>query len=95
MHVNIRGLSCNLVCAQVGARKCLSVQPRAAFGACSSALRGHAFVPSSSKVSRRASPAWPNHSLKLTRYGIRCKPGALHSVHLCAPGLHRMPSRSA
>ena len=77
MHVNIRGLSSNLVCAQVGARKCLSSQRRAASGAYSSALRDYAFVLSSSIVTRRASPAMPNHSLKLTRYGMHC---------LAAPG---------
>ena len=95
MHLNFRELSCNVVGAPVGTRKSYSVQPRAASGACSSALRGRASAPSSGNTVRRASPAMPNHSLKLTRYGMRCKLGALHSVHHRAPGLHRTPPRSA
>jgi hypothetical protein len=37
----------------------------------------------------------PNPSLKLTRYGMRCKPGSRSSVHFREPGLHRIPPRSA
>ena len=95
MHVNIRGLSCNLACAQIDARKCLSAQPSAASGACSSALRGHAFVPSSSKVSRRAFPAWPNHSLKLTRYGMRSLAASGQVCYFPSAAKQRMPPRSA
>ena len=40
-------------------------------------------------------PVRPNHSLKLTRYGMRCKPGPRYSVHFREPGLQRMPARSA
>ena len=37
----------------------------------------------------------PNPSLKLTRYGMRCKPGLRHMVHHRSPGLQRMPPRAA
>jgi len=37
----------------------------------------------------------PNPSLKLTRYGRRCKPGPRHLVHHRAPGLQRLPPRAA
>ena len=37
----------------------------------------------------------PNPSLKLTRYGMRRKPGPRHMVHHRSPGLQRMPSRAA
>jgi hypothetical protein len=37
----------------------------------------------------------PNPSLKLTRYGMRCKPGLRHLVHHRSPGLQRMPPRAA
>jgi hypothetical protein len=37
----------------------------------------------------------PNPSLKLTRYGMRCKPGLRHTVHHRSPGLQRMPPRAA
>ena len=37
----------------------------------------------------------PNPSLKLTRYGRRCKPGPRHMVHHRAPGLQRPPPRAA
>ena len=33
----------------------------------------------------------PNPSLKLTRYGMRCKPGLRHTVHHLSPGLQHMP----
>ncbi len=33
----------------------------------------------------------PNPSLKLTRYGMRCKPGPRHMVHHRSPGLQRTP----
>jgi hypothetical protein len=39
--------------------------------------------------------ARPNPSLKLTRYGMRCKPGLRHTVHHLSPGLQRMPPRAA
>ena len=39
--------------------------------------------------------AWPNPSLKLTRYGRRCKPGSRHTVHHREPGLQRLPPRAA
>jgi hypothetical protein len=37
----------------------------------------------------------PNPSLKLTRYGMRCKPGPRHMVHHRSPGLQRKPTRAA
>jgi predicted small metal-binding protein len=37
------------------------------------------------------SPAPPNKSLKLTRYGTLCKPGLWHSVHHHRPGLQSVP----
>jgi len=37
----------------------------------------------------------PNPSLKLTRYGRRCKPGPRHMVHHREPGLQRLPTRAA
>jgi hypothetical protein len=37
----------------------------------------------------------PNPSLKLTRYGMRRKPGPRHMVHHRSPGLQRMPPRAA
>jgi hypothetical protein len=37
----------------------------------------------------------PNPSLKLTRYGMRCKPGPRHMVHYRSPGLQRMPPQAA
>jgi hypothetical protein len=37
----------------------------------------------------------PNPSLKLTRYGRRCKPGPRHLVHHREPGLQRLPPRAA
>ena len=37
----------------------------------------------------------PNPSLKLTRYGMRCKPGPRYLVHFREPGLQRMPPRAA
>jgi hypothetical protein len=39
--------------------------------------------------------ARPNPSLKLTRYGRRCKPGPRYPVHLLEPGLQRLPTRAA
>jgi hypothetical protein len=39
----------------------------------------------------KAQRAPPNPSLKLTHYGVRCKPGALHMVHHRAPGLQHTP----
>ena len=39
--------------------------------------------------------ARPNPSLKLTRYGRRCKPGPRHMVHHRSPGLQRLPPRAA
>jgi hypothetical protein len=37
----------------------------------------------------------PNPSLKLTRYGMRCKPGAWRLRQSHTPGLQRMPPRAA
>jgi hypothetical protein len=37
----------------------------------------------------------PNPSLKLTRYGMQCKPGVRRLRHLRTPGLHCMPPRAA
>ena len=37
----------------------------------------------------------PNPSLKLTRYGMRCKPGPRPLRHHRSPGLQRMPPRAA
>jgi hypothetical protein len=36
-----------------------------------------------------------NPSLKLTRYGRRCKTGPRHRVHHREPGLQRLPPRAA
>jgi hypothetical protein len=37
----------------------------------------------------------PNPSLKLTRYGRRCKPGPRQQYHCREPGLQRLPPRPA
>ncbi len=37
----------------------------------------------------------PNPSLKLTRYGMRCKPGVCQFYHRHTPGLQHMPPRAA
>jgi hypothetical protein len=37
----------------------------------------------------------PDPSLKLTRYGRRCKPGLRHMVHHREPGLQHLPPRTA
>ena len=37
----------------------------------------------------------PNPSLKLTRYGRRCKPGPRYPVHFLEPGLQHLPPRAA
>jgi hypothetical protein len=37
----------------------------------------------------------PNPSLKLTRYGRRCKPGLRPLRHHRSPGLQRLPPRAA
>jgi hypothetical protein len=42
-----------------------------------------------------ASRMTPNPSLKLTRYGRRCKPGPRHLVHYREPGLQHLPPRAA
>jgi hypothetical protein len=39
--------------------------------------------------------ARPNPSLKLTRYGRRCKPGPRYPVHSLEPGLQHLPPRAA
>jgi len=39
--------------------------------------------------------ARPNPSLKLTRYGKRCKPGLRQSYYRRSPGLQRSPPRAA
>ncbi len=39
--------------------------------------------------------ARPNPSLKLTRYGRRCKPGPRYPVHSLGPGLQHLPPRAA
>ena len=44
---------------------------------------------------RLRSTVRPNTSLKLTRYGRRCKPGPRHMVHHRVPGLQRPPPRAA
>jgi hypothetical protein len=44
---------------------------------------------------RHRREATPNPSLKLTRYGRRCKPGPRHMVHHREPGLQRPPPRAA
>ena len=44
---------------------------------------------------RTATRVTPNPSLKLTRYGRRCKPGPRHMVHHREPGLQRLPPRAA
>jgi hypothetical protein len=37
----------------------------------------------------------PNPSLKLTRYGRRCKPGPRQQYHCREPGLQHLPPRAA
>ena len=37
----------------------------------------------------------PNPSLKLTRYGRRCKPGLSQSYYRLSPGLQHLPPRAA
>jgi len=37
----------------------------------------------------------PNPSLKLTRYGRRCKPGLSQSCYRLSPGLQHLPPRAA
>ena len=37
----------------------------------------------------------PNPSLKLSRYGMRCKPGPRPMRHHRGPGLQHMPPRAA
>jgi hypothetical protein len=39
--------------------------------------------------------ARPNPSLKLTRYGRRCKPGLSQSYYRLSPGLQHLPPRAA
>lgn len=41
------------------------------------------------------SPVQPNPSLKLTRYGMRCKPGVCQFHYRHTPGLQHMPPRAA
>ena len=55
-----------------------------------SALRAFEKAPTAGLPSAR-----PNPSLKLTRYGRRCKPGPRHMVHHRVPGLQRLPPRAA
>jgi hypothetical protein len=45
--------------------------------------------------SRLASAVRPNPSLKLTRYGKRCKPGLRQLYYRRCPGLQRLPPRAA
>jgi hypothetical protein len=47
------------------------------------------------KSSSRRPAATPNPSLKLTRYGRRCKPGSRHMAHHREPGLQHLPPRAA
>jgi hypothetical protein len=42
-----------------------------------------------------SAPVLPNPSLKLTRYGRRCKPGPRYPVHFLEPGLQHLPPRAA
>ena len=49
----------------------------------------------SSFSSRARTTVKPNPSLKLTRYGMRCKPGPRYPVHSREPGLQHMPTRAA
>ena len=48
-----------------------------------------------SSTSAGSPKARPNPSLKLTRYGKRCKPGPRHMVHHREPGLQHLPPRAA
>ena len=55
---------------------------------------------SARRVSGSSTPAGlpaarPNPSLKLTRYGRRCKPGLSQSYHRLSPGLQHLPTRAA
>jgi hypothetical protein len=49
----------------------------------------------SQQANFRSSALRPNPSLKLTRYGRRCKPGPRHLVHHREPSLQRPPPRAA
>ncbi len=55
----------------------------------------HSSSKSGSHAVRPPCALRPNPSLKLTRYGMRCKPGPRHMVHHRSPGLQRMPPRAA
>ncbi len=72
--------------------------------ACRKLLRGAGHVSARQRASKcrhltqriSGKPAvQPNPSLKLTRYGRRCKPGPRHKVHHREPGLQRPPPRAA
>ncbi len=56
------------------------------------ACAGPAFVAAGQLVAPRLRP---NNSLKLTRYGMRCKPGPRPLRHHRVPGLQRTPPRAA
>jgi hypothetical protein len=65
-----------------------------------SAVAIRASSPRTEAASRATPPilqfqVMPNPSLKLTRYGRRCKPGPRHMVHHREPGLQRLPPRAA
>jgi hypothetical protein len=51
--------------------------------------------PPAEPVVRATNAVRPNPSLKLTRYGMRCKPGVFQSKHRHTPGLQHMPPRAA
>jgi len=42
-----------------------------------------------------AADYFANPSLKLTRYGRRCKPGLSQRYHRLSPGLQHLPPRAA
>jgi hypothetical protein len=82
--------------AQSALLRCsLAPQPRSTATALSMPLGGNHSGTQSNSSGRSRHELMPNPSLKLTRYGMRCKPGPRHMVHHRSPGLQRMPPRAA
>ncbi len=75
----------------VASLACLCFPLRASLGSVRMAKRLSHIRTSASSM--HSTP--PNPSLKLTRYGMRCKPGVCQFHHRHTPGLQRMPPRAA
>jgi hypothetical protein len=88
----------------------LAVEPSEPRPACRPAAvhRGHRFGPGATCARQREQPerassqpgagkpaVLPNPSLKLTRYGRRCKPGPRQLYYCREPGLQHLPTRAA